>query len=212
MDEPNRKDETRQSAQSVPGGLLGLIAAVLLLGLSKAQEAFGTSQEAEAPPVCSIWHRGQGESHPIDLGRLKRSYEDLRARLSRSLTTSLRKELLVVAPKGYDAGLPACRRKDVRRLRPNGQLPGELLGKKLWFTDIMDGTRLTLPDLVRSDPGAIVFALKTDTFEGLADASKALGRSVSLASKDLAAALGVRCGPALVSISNEGEVQIHENP
>jgi hypothetical protein len=212
MDEPDRKAESRQSAQNVPGGLLGLMAAVLLLGLSKAQGAFGTSQESEAPAVCSAWHRGQGESHPIDLGRMKRSYEDLKARLSRSLTTSLQKELLAVAPKGYDAGLPACRRRDVRRFRPSRQMPGELLGKTLWFTEIKVGTRPTLPDLVRSDPGAVVFALKTDTFEALADASKALGRSVSLASKDLAAALGVRCGPALVSISNEGEVEIHENP
>lgn len=209
MDARDERPSGRQSIQSIPAGLLGLAAAVFLLALSKAQ---GTSQEAEAPPVCSTWHRGQGESHPIDLGRLKRSYEDLKARLSRSLITSLQEELLVVAPKGYDAGLPACRRRDVWRFRPNVQLPSELLGKKLWFTEIKVGTRPTLPDLVRSDPGAIVFALKTDTLEALADASKALGRSVSLASKDLASALGVRCGPALVSISNEGEVEIHENP
>jgi hypothetical protein len=91
-------------------------------------------------------------------------------------------------------------------------MPRELLGKKLWFTEITLGTHLTLPESVRNDPGAIIFALKTERIDALADSSKALGRSVSLAPKDLAQALGVRCGPALVVISNDGEVEVHENP
>lgn len=212
MGEPDKQGQGCQSVQSVRGGLFGLVGAALLLALSKAQGAFGTSQEPEAPPVCSAWHRGQGDSHPIDLGRMKRRYEDLKSRLSRSLLRSVQKEMERVSLKNYDVGLPTCRRSEKRSFRPEGTMPRELLGKKLWFTEIKLGTRPTIPDLVRIDPAAVVFALKADKIDALAEASKALGRPVSLAPHDLAQALGVRCGPALAVISNEGEVEIHENP
>lgn len=211
MDERDNP-KARQSIQSVPSAVLGLGLAVLLLALSKAHGALGTNEEASAPPVCSAWHRGQGESHPVDLGRMKRSYEDRKTRLSRLVAGSMKKEMEAIALKGYDAELPACRRSDRRSFRPEGKIPPEMLGKKLWFTQVEAGKQLETPDAVRDDPGAIVFATRAKTFELLAEASKALGRPVSLAPRELPQALGVRCVPAVVVISQKGEVKIHESP
>lgn len=216
MVQPDRVPPHRQGVQSVLAGLLGLAGAVLLLALTKAQEAFGTSDGASAPPVCSAWHRGQGDSHPIDLERMKRGYQELKERLSRSLTATMSRRMDAVSLKGYDAGLPACRRSEKRGFRPDGRLPAEFLGKKLWFTRIEGRGQAVLPDLVRNDPGAIVFALEVERIESLEEASKTFGCPVSLAPRELPQALGVRCVPALVFISKEGEVQVsenaHENP
>jgi len=211
MDERDKNPRPIQSIQSVPRGLLGLGAAVLLLVLSRASGAFGTSEESGAPPVCSAWHRGQGDSHPIDLGRMNRSYEDLKARLSWTLQRSVEKEMERVSQKNYDAGLPACRRSEKRSFRPEGTMPRELLGKTLWFTPIEGRSPTALPALIKDDPGAILFATRVEKLEVLAEASKELGRSVTLAPRDLAQALGVRCGPAVVVISKNGEVEIREN-
>ncbi len=216
MDERDKNPQPRQRLQSVRSGLLGLAAAVLLLVLSRAQGASGASEGASAPPVCSAWHRGQGESHLIDLGRMKRSYEELKDRLSRSITTSMKQEMDAATLKGYDAGLPACRRSEKRSFRPagrpDGQIPPELVGKKLWFARIEGKNLSALPALIIDDPGAIVFATRVEKLEALSEASRILGRPVSLAPRELPEALGVRCGPAVVIISPKGEVEIHENP
>jgi hypothetical protein len=196
----------------VRSGFLGLGLALLLFALSKAHGALGTNEEAGPPPLCSAWHRGHGDAQPIDLGRIKRSYEDLKTRLSRSVANSMKKEMEAIHLKGYDAGLPACRRSERRSFRPEGKIPPEILGKRLWFTEIKARKHLVVPELLRDDPGAIVFATRTDKFEDLAEASRFLGRPVSLASRELSQALGVRCGPAVVVISQSGEVEVHENP
>jgi hypothetical protein len=143
---------------------------------------------------------------------MKQSYEDLKARLSRSVAGSMKKELEAISLKRYDAELPACRRSDRRSFRPEGKIPPEFFGKKLWFTEVKAGKHLVATDLVRNDPAAIVFAIRTEKFDELAEASRSLGRPVTLAPRELAQALGVRCGPAVVVISQSGEVEIHENP
>lgn len=205
---------TKPGPTKVPmrSGLLGLGLALILFALSKAHGALGANEDESLPLVCSAWHRGQGDSHPVDLGRMKRSYEDLKARLSRSVAGSMKKEMETISLKRYDASLPACRRSDRRSFRPEGKLPPELLGKKLWFTEVKAGKHLVAPEVVRDDPGAIVFATRTEKFEDLAEASRSIGRPVSLAPRELHQALGVRCGPAVVVISKSGEVEIHENP
>ena len=212
MDECAKDPGSFQSEQGVPKGLLGLGLALLLLVLSHAHGALGSNEEVDVPPVCSGWHRGQGESHPIDLGRMKRSYEELKTRLSRSVAGSMKKEMEAIALKGYDAGLPACRRSDRRSFLPEGSVPPDFLGKKLWFTEIKAGKRLVVPHDLRDDPGAIIFATRAEKLEVLADASKALSRPVSLAPREFPQALGVRCVPAVVIISQTGEVEIHESP
>lgn len=196
----------------VRSGLLGLGLALLLFALSQAHGVFGASEVASAPPVCSGWHRGQGDAHPVDLGRMARSYEELKTRLSRSVAGSMKKEVETVSLKRHDAELPACRRSDRRTFRPEGKIPPEFFGKKLWFTEVKAGKHLVAPELVRNDPAAIVFATRTEKFDDLAEASRSLDRPVSLAPRELAQALGVRCGPAVVVISQSGEVEIHENP
>ncbi len=193
-------------------GLLGLGASALLLAVSKAQGEPGTNEGSIAPPVCSAWHRGQGESRPIDLERMKRGYQELKARLSRSLADSMRTELEAVSLKGYNTGLPACRRSETRSSRTDGRIPAEFLGKKLWFARFDGQRRAVLPDLVKDDPEVIVFALGIERLEALSELSRAIGRPVSLAPRELPLALGLRCGPALAVISKEGEVEIHENP
>ena len=210
----------RQSIESVPGGLLGLVGVLLLLVFTRGAGAFGAAESAAAPPVCSAWHRGQGESHSIDLGQLARSYKDLKDQLARSIGASMKRGLEGVALQGYDAGLPACRRSWKRSFRPEdlpggpppGSIPTEFLGKTLWFTRIEGTNSLPLPDLVRDDPDLLVFATRVETLESLNPGSKVFGRPVNLAPRGLPEALGVRCGPALVVISKNAEVKIHENP
>lgn len=193
-------------------GILGLILSLLLWGLSRVGSAFGADDPPAVPPLCTAWHRGQGDSHPVDLGRMKRSYDALKGQLTRSIDLAVKRELDAPLLPRYDAGLPACGRGDKRLLRPEQPLPTELLGKKLWFGPVGAGRTVSLPGSIQSDPGAILFATRVERVESLSELSEALGRPVSLAPSGLAEALGVRCAPAVVLISPKGEVEIDENP
>ncbi len=207
-----KRSPGRQSIQSVPQGLVGLGAALFLFMAFRVLGAAGSGDEPPAPPVCDTWHRGTGDSQPVDLERVRRGYVDLKERLSGSLRRGIEKELGSVGRQGYDLGLPACTRSGARRFRPGQGVPAELREKKLWFFRL-EGEKLpALPENVSADPSVLLFAVRTDGLGALEKASKSWGRPVSLSPRGLAEALGVRCAAALISISGDGEVEIHENP
>src|SRR5258706_2852182 len=105
----------RQSIQSIPAGLVGLGAALLVFMASRGLGALGSRDEPPAPPVCDTWHRGGGESQPVDFERVRRGYVELKDRLSASLKHSMEKELGSIGRQGYDLGLRAGTRVDTRR-------------------------------------------------------------------------------------------------
>jgi hypothetical protein len=193
-------------------GILGLAGAALVFGVSKLGVAALGGDERPAPAVCGAWHRGGGESEPFDLERTRRGYEELGQLLSQSLRRSVEKELAVAKTKGYDSGLPACGRSGERRLRPGREVPPELRGKTLWLIPLEGRKHPVFPEKVKTDPTILALATKAVGLESLEVASKVLGRPVTLLPRGLADALGVRCAPALLSISPDGEVEIHENP
>ena len=212
MLEASRGTQSPQGRQSRSAGLLVFGAATVLLVVSRAAGALGGTQGPSFPPVCSAWHRGDGDSHSIDLGRIERSYTDLKARLTRSLLGSLEKQKGAIPGKDYDSGLPACGISDRRSNRTEREIPSELLGKTLYFTRISDAKPPALPEIVQLDPGATILATRVDRLEILNEVSRALGRPVALAPEGLAQSLGARCVPALIVISKAGEVLVHEAP
>jgi hypothetical protein len=200
--------------ESLPPGLIGLGAAITLFMAFRSSGAVGSGEGPPAPPMCGTWHRGTGEGQPVDLERVRRGYVELKDRLTGSLKRGIEKAQGSVQPEGYDLGLPACTGSAARQFRPGREVPPELRGKTLWFFRLDGEKRPTLPGNVGADPSALLFAVRTDGLGTLEKASKSWGRPVGLAPRGLAEALGVRCAPALVSISGDGQgpVEIHENP
>lgn len=202
----------RPGMQSMARGLVGLGAAILLFVACRVSGAVGGGDEPAVPPVCGTWHRTTGDSQTIDLERIRRGYLELKDRLSGSLRRGMEKELGSLGQQGYELGLMACTRASTRRFRTGRDVPPELRRKTFWFFRL-DGEKLpAFPGYVSADPSAILFAVRTDGLGALEKASKSWGRPVSLAPRGLAEALGVRCAPAFVSVSGDGEVEIHENP
>jgi len=196
-------------------GLRGLAAAA---GLFVACRALGHAAppagEAEfrPPPLCDAWHRGSGEGQPIDVEQIRPGYLRMKERLSGSLRRGIDRDARRGEGQGYDLGLPACIRPAQRRFRPSREIPSELRGKSLWLFRLEEGKEVRAPELVSADPSVLAFLVQTPGLRALESVSRSLGRPVSLAPRGLAEALGVRCAPALVSISKEGEVEIRENP
>ena len=215
MDSAAEKRPDRQSVRNVPRGLLGLGAAAVLFiacrGLSQAAPD-ERREEATLPPLCDAWHRASGEGQAIDLEQTRRGYAQLRERLSGSLRRGIERETGRIESQGYDLGLPACTGSDRRRSRPGREVPAELRGKTLWFFRL-DGEKLPpFPGNLGADASVMLLVVRTDGLGALERASKSWGRPVRLAPRGLAEALGVRCAPALVSVSSEGKVEVHENP
>jgi hypothetical protein len=91
-------------------------------------------------------------------------------------------------------------------------VPEQLRGRRLWFFAFTAASQPRVPEPVRSDPDLIPLATKVERVQDLAKLSELVGRAARLAPKGLGEALGVRCVPALVTISKDGEVVIDEDP
>lgn len=204
-----------EDGQSVLRAMIGLGAAALVFmacrGFLDAAQA-GVKEEATAPPLCDAWHQGSGDGQAINLEQIRRGYAQVKERLSGSLRRGMKKEVGQVAVQAYDLGLPACTGPGKRRARPGSMIPKEFRGKTLWFLGLDGEKAPPLPRTLSLDSSVAAFLVRMPGLVALEKASKSLGRPLSLAPRGLAEALGVRCVPALVLISQEGEVEIHENP
>ena len=112
----------------VDGALLlapGALGLALIFAVSKSLSGAATPDEGRAavPPVCSGWHRGDGESRAFDLARTEQGYKEFKDALSQSLSKSLKDQKALAGPTGYDSGLAACTRGTARRVTPAKALP-----------------------------------------------------------------------------------------
>jgi hypothetical protein len=198
------------AAVLTPGALGIVLFAILSKPLAGAATPEGDVNAV--PPVCVGWHRGDGESQAFDLARTERGYQEFTVSLAQSLSKALRDQTAKAGPVGYDAGLRACGRSQKRTATPAQAVPESLRGRRLWFFAFTPGMEPRVPDEAQGDPDVVPLVTKIEKVEDLAKLSKLIGRPATLAPKGLGEALGLRCVPALVAISKEGEVEIHEDP
>lgn len=142
---------------------------------------------SSAAPERVCRHASRGSTAPVSLARAERAREDLARELSRAWNLEGR----LSAGLPWDSGLPACARRDVRRVTT--QVPASLVGKTLGFGP--EG-RVPTADI------RVATRVKT-----LASAD-----SDALADPAFAARFGVRCWPARVRVVSEVELELFENP
>lgn len=139
----------------------------------------------EREQICV--HPSRGPVRRIALERVERAQEKIRSLLGRAIGRVDRMSL----DSSFDSGLPACRRRRIRRIRAT--TPRELLGKTIAF-----GPGERLPQ------GDIRVATSVENFTKLdADA---------LAHPEIIRRLGVRCTPTRVRVESENALELVENP
>jgi hypothetical protein len=142
------------------------------------------SATSEEPP-CG--HPASGESRAVSLEQVGKAQEELR----KKLTLAWDKGLRLGPEPSFDSGLPACRSRQVRRLRTT--LPREWVGRTIAFSP---------PD--RMPPADVSVATSARRLADL--------RADALADPRLLERLGVRCAPTLVRALSEVELELVENP
>ncbi len=135
--------------------------------------------------VCR--HGRQGNAVPVSLARAERAREDLARELSRAWNLEGR----LSAGSPWDSGLPACARREVRRV--SARMPASLVGKTLGFgpEGRMPAAEIRVATRVRTLASADGDALADPAF---------------------AARFGVRCWPVRVRVVSEVELELLENP
>ena len=134
------------------------------------------------PAPCE--HRGNGETLRVNLDRVADAYRDVAKRF-RAVVEKVTLDDPLNTP--FNSGLPSCAGGGVRRVNVE-TLPASLVGKTFYFGAEAKG------DLWIATRG-----------RRLRDVTGAV-----LASPELAARLGLRCAPALVTIRSETEVDVVE--
>ncbi len=195
----------------LPGALaVGLF--LLLPRDSRSQTAPARPSPASPPAtLCGAWHRGSGETVPLDLARVKRAYEGLKARVTRAVDQEN------VAPpvdlrKPYGADLPACQGDATRTAKVPLERGTRVRGRAFYFASVGDPARVVLPPEVERDLSVQVLILRTRSLGDLPELAKRFGRPMNLAGTEFAKAVGVRCANTWVKFSENGdEVEIVES-
>jgi len=196
-----------------------LLPAVLAVGLflivpsvSRSQtESSPTRTKPEDAVLCDAWHRGSGETVPLDLARVKRAYEGLKARVTRALEVENPKPSVDLR-QPYDTGLPACKGESTRTAKVTPEKGARMKGRVLYFVAVGDPARIAIPPEVERDPSVQVLVLRARSLGDLPEIAKRFGRPVNLAGPDFAKALGVRCANSWVKFSEKGdELEIRES-
>lgn len=206
----------RRLAREAWGALLpaaiGLSLFLLLPRDTRSQaEAPGARAKGDPAALCGGWHRGTGETVPLDLARVKRAYLDLKNRLARTLEAP-RPEVAIDLKKPYDVGLPACREDRVRTEPLSRDLGTRFRGRALYFAAVSAAGRLALPPEVERDPRIEILVLRAGSLGDLPGIATSLGRPVGLGTAEFAKALGVRCVNTWIKISEKGDaLELHES-
>lgn len=195
--------------------LPGLLAAGLfavLPGKSHSQgEGRNAGQKTEDPKLCGEWHRGAGDTSPLDLIAVRRAYEALRDRVAKAVDRS-KVEMAGELDRPFDAGLPACHGAATRSERLPRAEAGRIAGRVFYFVSVSDPARLAIPREVAEDPAAQIVVLRVGALRDLPAVARMAGRGVSLGGADLAKALGVRCANTWLKVSEKGDaVELHES-
>ncbi|HLY74175.1 MAG TPA: hypothetical protein VKU80_08660 [Planctomycetota bacterium] len=177
---------------------------------SQAESAQNRGKPEDAA-LCETWHRGSGETVPLDLARVKAAYRDLKSRVTRAVDAQSAPPAVDLR-KPYDAGLPACGGDDTRSASMPPEKGARVKGRTFYFAAVGDPAKFALPPDVERDPAVQVLILKTRSLGDLPEIAKRFGRPISLGSADFAKVMGVRCANSWVKFSEKGdEIQIRES-
>lgn len=201
----------REVAAVVLPGLLAAGLFAVLPGKSHSQgEGKAAGPKAEDPKLCGEWHRGAGDTSPLDLVAVRRAYDALRDRVAKAVDRS-KVEMAGELDRPYDAGLPACRGTATRSERLPRAEAARIAGRAFYFVSVSDPARLAIPPEVALDPSAQIVVLRVGALRDLPAVARAAGRGVSLGGAELAKALGVRCANTWLKVSEKGDaVELHE--
>ena len=212
---PHLELSTRLAREALGTILPAALAIGLFLIVPSDSRSQAESSQARSKPedavLCDTWHRGSGETVPLDLARVKRAYEGLKSRVSRTLETES-PEAAVDLRKPYDVGLPACRGEATRTAKVPVERGARVRGRTFYFASVGDPARFVLPPEVERDPSVQVLILRTRSLGDLPEIARRFGRPISLAGAEFAKALEVRCANTWVKFSEKGdEIEIRES-
>lgn len=191
-----------------------LLPALLTIGAAALTFVFqrkeAIAQEAQTPMTCARWHRGAGETSPIDLSAVRRAYANLTSKLDASLAKS-RTDLPDILEKPHRTSLPRCASQGARTVKLKEGVGPRLAGLHLYFGLLGTPDRFILPRAIAEDAQASIFLLGCERLADAGELSRRLKRPVHLAREEFARALGVRCAGTRVKVSANGEeVELHE--
>lgn len=191
-----------------------LLPLLLTSGAAAVTFAFGREevlgQEAKSPKPCERWHRGAGETTPLDLAAVRKAYANLASKLDHSFAKA-RTELPDLLERPHRTTLPRCESRTSRTLKLKEEIGSRLSGAHFYFGWLGSPDRFLLPRAIAEDPEAFIHLLACERLTEAGELSRRLKRPVHLAAEDFARALGVRCAGSRVRVSANGEeVEIHE--
>ena len=204
----------KNSVRLILPSVLGSVLTVLVFATRPGGDASSShaassplSPGPNLPQLVRLRKLDSGKSRYVNLRTIERKYVDLKATLTRSFS-SVEVEFNKKLKTSHDAGLPACRGRSTREIRLPRPLPRELRGRWIYFAECPRTGPLRLPSQIAEDPRAEILILKAHALGRLGDVSQQLRRRVSLASGDVAKALGVRCGNTMVEIKENGRALV----
>jgi hypothetical protein len=132
-------------------------------------------------------HSTAGETQAVSLDQVGKAQDELQRKLALAWERGLR----IGRDASFDSGLPACKSRQVRRLRTT--LTAELVGRTIAFSP---PERMPIADVRVATSARRIADLNAD----------------ALADPKLIERLGVRCAPTLVRALSEVELELVENP
>jgi hypothetical protein len=151
-----------------------------------------TWTRTEDPHLCD--HGIRGAARAIRIEELEKSYRHFARTLEQHLTSPHR--LQMEKDRRYDSGLPSCRIRNRRRVKPETPLPAEWVGRHILVAPESH------PDGPRAD---IHLVTHSDRFGGLAGRTNIL-----LADPALLLRLEIRCQVSRIDVIRVNEVELVE--
>ncbi len=189
----------RTPAKYALAGLAGVALAVWLS--AEAQEGKSRIE------VCRHRHVDGRASDPVDLTAVARLYRSTAAEVENAVKSGI-SGIAQTRLGGHHSGLRSCSASRERIVHLRAPVPPQLRKATLYFLRAPRGG-LRPPVLPASLPqGAEVFVLDADSMKDAIALSKALGRRVTLATREFAQALGVECAPSRVTFDEGGRSSI----
>jgi hypothetical protein len=174
------------------------LAVALGIAVAHAQERPRAEFQVSRVPAAD----GAG-ARPADLRRIEAAYDRVKADAQKKIG-SMVVRAKAMKEEGHHAGLPSCRARGERSQTLAERVPERFRPLTLYFVRIpkAGGRPRILPETVPAS--AEVFVLDTASLDDVATLSRLLAKQVSLATKEFAAALGVRCGDSMVTFTPDG--------
>ncbi len=214
--DPRKPAEARSTLLREAAGLVApaalAVALLLVAPVGRPTEARAgfPSEEESGVPLCERWHRGEGETTPLDLLAVKAAYAKLKKKLEASLT-GLEVDARGAFDRPIKSRLPSCTRIASRTEKVPKGIDARFRGRTLYFLAAPRPERVRLPEEIARNPEAEVFVLDGPNLRDVAGLAKTLTRPVRLATAEFARALGVRCANTRVFIPEKGDtLDLHE--